>query len=581
MFKSYLLLFLVTVTGLSSTAFAKDGNKNVDLDHVSDAYVQLIQTEHQLLNSELALEVKKSASFESLLANGHASWLENRQQKLVVEILKAKLAAFENFERTATQSLIGSPIMLESLFRPMETDSIKTRAALIEELRTELATLRQAETKLANGIATLSTKDSWAEGYRLRYVRTGNQADVVVAKISLLEQLNTLQKEIDNESVLVSATEQASTFTAAWRRPAKDSISMQLLITQAELQIELGQHHLSKESRRLEALQDLSGRGMANQQTIFESKNRVDAIRELVNEQKNNLSLLKEDLDTSDAGRVYTSLEAVTASGENLTANQSPVSQTDSPTLQSVLNQFELAQAHYLKREATLKGEMYREVLSKLEQVVGTQTQQTSLNRTSSDFSNVLYRGQQRELENYRWKIRKTDLQRDLADAEIALIEESDGLQANDLNMLVSTKNGSSTLVTLPSRFISNDPFGLQTTYSAFAYSSPRFKARRPAFTTRRDFSSVFRPVINRDALSYYAGSGSSRFASSYGKFNRGPLNGSANAGFRTFRPPGVSPFYFPGSPSTFGVNRFGNNSSSIGRSSRIYSSSGPGYRGR
>ena len=577
MFKSYLLLFLVNVTVLSSAAFANDGNKNVKRDHVSDAYLQLIRTECQLIKSGLALEVKKSASFDSLLANGHASWLENRQQKLVVDILKAKLAAFENFEKTAMQSLTGSPIILESLFRPMKTDSIKTRSALIEEL----ATLRQAEAKLANGIATLSSDDSWAEGYRLRYAKTSNQVNVVAAKISLLKQLSALQKEVDNDSALMSATEQASTFTAAWRRPAKDSISMQLLITQAELQIELSQHHLLKESRRLAALQDLAGRGMANQQITFESKNKVNAIRELVNEQKDNLSRLMKDLDASVADHVYTSLEAVTASGENLIADQPLVSQTDLPALQSVLNQFKLGQAHYLKREATLKGEMDREILRKLEQAVGTQTQQTSLNKTSSDFSKVLLSGQQRELENYRWRIRKTDLQRDLADAEIALIKESDGLLANNFNVLVSTRNGSSTLVTLPSRFISNDPYGLQTTYSALAYSSPRFKARRPALTTRGDFSSVFRPVINRDALSYHAGSGSSRYASSYGRFNRGPLSGSAIAGFRTFRPPGVSPFYFPGSPSTFGVNRFGNNSNAIGRSNRIYSSSGPGYHGR
>ena len=254
--------------------------------------------------------------------------------------------------------------------------------------------------------------------------------------------------------------------------------------------------------------------------------------------------------------------------------------------LPSLLNQFELGQATYLKREAILKGEMYREVLSKLEKVVTTQVQQTKFDSTSSEFSNVLVRGQQRELEQYRWKIKKTQLQRDLADAQIALLKESDDPQSDNLNILVSTGISSRVPATLPSRFLSNDPFGLQTTYSAFVYNSPRFRARRPALTsTRGDYRSVFRPVIDRNALSYYRGLGSSHVGSSYGSIgiSRPYAFGSVKAGFREFRPPGQSPFYFPGSPASFGASRFHGSSrySSFGRSSQFYRSAGPGYRSR
>ena len=251
--------------------------------------------------------------------------------------------------------------------------------------------------------------------------------------------------------------------------------------------------------------------------------------------------------------------------------------------LPSVLNEFELGQANYLRSEARLKGEFYREVLSKLEQVVSPQTHQTNVNNSSANFSDVLVRGQQRELEQYRWKIKKTELQRNLADAQIALFKESDASQSDNLNMLVSTRISSRIPVTLPSRFMSSDPFGLQTTYSAFVHSSPRFRARRPALATRGDYSSVFRPVINRSALSYYRGSGSSRFGSSFGGFNNQVHSfGLINAGPRTFRPPGQSPFFFPGSPQTFNFNRL-NSSTRFNsyRSNQIYHSSGPGYYSR
>ena len=202
LFKSYLLFALATVASLSSTAYsavATDGNS----DQVSDAYAQLIQAEHQLLKSELAVEAKKSANFEKLLADGHASWLESRQHKLVVDILKAKLAAYEKFESQATATLTGRKIELESI----ATDSIDARPTTIQELQQQLKSLRQAEAKLANGVATLPADDSWAEGYRLRLALTGDQADVVAAKISLLEQLNALQKETIEASGFVSTTE--------------------------------------------------------------------------------------------------------------------------------------------------------------------------------------------------------------------------------------------------------------------------------------------------------------------------------------------------------------------------------------
>ena len=577
MFKSYLLLVLMTVAGLSSSVSATEID-DVGGDRVSNAYADLIQAEHQLLKSELATEVKKSASFEKLLADGHASWLENRQQKLVVDILKAKLAAYEQFESQAKETLTGRRITFESKFGSMDKNSIQTRLAAIEELKQELTSLRQTEQKLANGIVTLPANDSWAESYRLRHALTGHKANVVAAKIVLLERLNTSQADTNKKSMLVSATEQAATVTTAWKRPSKHSSSMQLLITQAELQIKLSQHHLSNETRRLTSLQELAGRGMTTKRSTVESKSKVDAIKELLQEQQDNLSWLKKDLDAaSSTDHVYTSVKAHPVSSETVIPNQSSPLQTSLPVLPSVLNEFELGQANYLRSEASLKGDYYREVLGKLELAVGTQP--TNVDRSSADFSDVLVRGQLRELDQYRWKIKKTELQRDLADAQIALLKDSDGLQSDNLTMLVSTRLGSSIPVTLPSRFITSDPFGLQTSYSAFVYHSPRFKARRPALATRGDFSSVFRPVINRSALSYYGGSRSSRFGSSHGGFNRG----SFHSGFRTFRPPGLSPFQFPGSPQTFNFNRFHGSShfNSFGRSNRIYHSSGPGYHGR
>ena len=574
------------VAGLSSTAYSAVAMDGPDGDSVSNAYAQLIKAEYQLLKSELAVEAKKSASFEKLLANGHASWLENRQQKLVVDILNAKLAAYKQFESQVMPTLAGGKLKLESKFKSINSDSDELRLELIQELQKELASLRQSEEKLGHGIASLPADDSWAEGYRLRHVLTRHQADVVAAKLMLLERLN-VQSDKVGESEFVSTTNPPVASTTGWKRPTKDSSSMQLLITQAELQVQLSQHHLLNETQRLASMGELSGRGMVTERSMIELKKQVDAIKELLKEQQDNLSWLKKDLEkdvvaSPQTELVYTSISAP-AGEENIKSTKSLATQANSPVLPSVLNQFELSQASYLKREAVLKGEMYGEVLDKLERAVTAQINQTQLNGTSTEFSNVLVRGQQRELEQYRWKIKKTELQRDLAAAQIALLGELNGSQLQVSTLLVSTTINPSYSATLPSRFQSSDPFGLQTTYSAFIYSSPRFRARRPALASRGDYSSVFRPVINRNALSFYRGLESSRFGSSFGGFNRGYYHGSSNVGFRYFRPPGVSPFQFPGSPSTFRFGGYGNSTrfNSIGRSSLIYSSAGPGYYGR
>ena len=518
MFNPYLLLVLMAVTGLSSSACCVDAADNNY--SVSDAYARLIHAQHQLLKSELAVEAKKSDDFESLLAQGHASSLENRQQKLIVDILAAELAAYQPFVSRAMTTLTEAEIKFET----KATDSIEMRRAAIQELQQELTSLRQAETKLGRGLATLSASEPWTQGYRLRHAVTSHQADVVAAKIELLQAMNASENDTYKASKTVSATKPRSTSTAAWKRPAADSTTMQLMITQAELQIQLSQHHLSNEIQQLTGLQELATGGMATDQSIVESKEKVDAIKELLQEQQTTLRRLKKELDTSSqASSVYTSVQG---RPKKLTV------------LQSMLNHFEIGQAKYLKREAILKGEMYREVLSDLEHAVAIQKNQSKIGRTSAEFADVLIRGQQRELEQYRWKIKKTELQRDLAEAEIALLTESGGSRPENVNTLVSTRIKSSTPVLLPSRFVSSDPFGLQTTYSAFAFNSPFFGARRSPLATRGALSSSFRPIINRNALSFYLGLQSFRRSSSFGSFNSAfrPLPGFSSFGASPFR---------------------------------------------
>ena len=276
MFKFFSLFVLVTVASLSSTAYSTTPTEDLGSNSVSSAYARLIEAEHQLLNSELALEATKSARFESLLADGHVSWLENRQQKLVVDILQAELVAYEQFEAQTIETLTDGEVKFELNSGSVKSDSIETqiksRLATIQELQQQLASLRQTEAKLAHGIATLPTSDPWVAGDRLRHAVTGNQANVVAAKIVLLERLNELQNKTNTTSKFVSATEQGSTVTAGWKRPSKDSSSMTLMIAQAELQIKLSQHHLSNDTQRLADLQELAAQGMATNQSLIESQ---------------------------------------------------------------------------------------------------------------------------------------------------------------------------------------------------------------------------------------------------------------------------------------------------------------------
>ena len=551
MSKSSLLFVLLIFVAWSPAAYSDVANADLDRNSVSNAYARLIQAERQLLKTELAVEAKKSADFESLLADGHASWLENRQQKLVVDILRAELAAYEQFESQTMETLTDGEITFASNFGSVK-DSTKTRLETIQELQQELTSLRQAEAKLAHGVMNLPANDPWVMSSRLKNAVTSQQANVVAAKIMLLEQLISQRDKTNESSKFVSATQQGSAFTAAWKRSLKDSSSMKLMIAQAELQIQLSQHHFSNETQRLANIQDLKARGMATEKSMIESKQKVDVIKELLDEQIENLNWLKKDSPASPStDRTYSNVKARPAGDDNAIYKNSPATQSSSTALQSTLNHFGLGQANYLKREAILKGEMYREVLSRLEQAVAFQTNQTRSNGTSADFSNVLISGQQRELEQYRWKIKKTELQRDLASAEIALLEQSGGSQRDNFNILVSAGVNSGSLLTLPSRFHSSDPFGLQTTYSALAFNSPAYKARLPVSSTRSNLSSAFRPIINRDALTLYLGIRSAQLRN----FSRANNFRSFNSGFQSIR--------FGGSPfrSNFHFNSFGRSS--------------------
>ena len=143
MFKSYLLLALTIVAGLSATACSASANEALNTDNVANAYAQLIDAEQQLLQSELAVEARKSASYTKLLASGSASWLENRQQKLVVDILSAKLTAYQEFASQAKATLTGGEIEFESAGK----ESAEMRQTAMQGLQTELTSLRQADSR--------------------------------------------------------------------------------------------------------------------------------------------------------------------------------------------------------------------------------------------------------------------------------------------------------------------------------------------------------------------------------------------------------------------------------------------------
>ena len=362
-------------TGLSLTADSVSAAEAVGKNSVAKAYSRLMHAEHQLLKSELAVEVTKSASFKNLLANGHASWLENRQQQLIVDILSAKLAAYERFETQSHAAMAGGKLKVESKLKSTGQDASEMSQTAMQQLQEELTALQQEKEKLTNVVLSLPGNDPWAEGYRLRNAVASDRVDVVAAKIELLEQLNASRIRTKAASDMVSTAKRASTFTAAWKRPSKDSTSMRLLIIQAELQIKLSQHHLTNETQRLASVQELVGLGMSSQRSVIELKSKVDAIQQLVAEQRDNLNWLKKDLDESpSADGYYTNVKAhkvsVESKTKDITKEKAIVASPDLFVLRSVLSCFELGQANYLRDEANLKGQMYREVLSNLEQAV-------------------------------------------------------------------------------------------------------------------------------------------------------------------------------------------------------------------
>ena len=93
-------------------------------------YDQLLKAEENLLKAELAVENEKLNRLNRLLANGHATWLETRQQKLDVDILSAKLKFFAEYRTTTPQSEIRETMPWHS--------STTANQATLQELKQQL-----------------------------------------------------------------------------------------------------------------------------------------------------------------------------------------------------------------------------------------------------------------------------------------------------------------------------------------------------------------------------------------------------------------------------------------------------------
>ena len=533
------LLFLVATCGQT---FATDSTT------LSLAYQQLLDAQHSLIQNELTLERHRLSNFENLLEQGHASWLETRKQKLTFEKLSARCRTFQEFNDDVQDILRGSDeLSLRWIGNLRFTDlniELSNRIDVSEWseiLSQRLIELRQANAKLAKQIKSLSDLDSWRKPLELELAIKQQKAEVLSAHIRLL----------------------ASTNFAAHPNPSKeanhslDEVSRLALLKQCESHGRLLNHLLQREQFRLDNLKSLAKDGIGSQRDIQSLSDRVHLLQRQ-NDFQDSVAVYLEGVDTKNTQEHYVGLNSKS-------------------TFDWIQNRFDEAEARFQLKSAELDKAMLTEVLTRLESAAAS-----AQSLRPNTLAKKLAEGQQNELNNYRWQIKKAELLMELAESRLNANGTSNAMKGFVFKLpkptqttFASTFAGlgamlsapseptitrfaavshlvdTSLLDVLPSRFLDISSHYRPTSLLDFGKVSQSY--RRPISLKQSSAYARYRDLTRRNmdnARRNYYPALATMARPALPRFEQAYYFGILRPELRSFLPVGQPPWYLPGSPT-------------------------------
>ena len=580
MIRSALIFLAVFVLANPSAVFAEQ-----PIPTQYEPYFTLLQAQKQLHNAQYQSAAHRLRALESLLAEGHASWLEVRRQRLTATNLLAKTNSYNDYVDLAgsvpAQSagdMYQDPAWRDGqlLFTDMHirtgTDfqlEESETVDLIQQLNQNLANQHEQVAKLA-----ASSASSRHQVIQHRLNIASCELAVTQARIGWLQGLDSASQENASDPVSLSDSHAAgnSELTSA-------------AIAQCTAHTAIIEHLTAMEQERLVKVRELQAMTMASQQDVDLLEHKISQLKTM----KEGQGAISQFLETSETQFVS--------------------KQTSSSTVAKLRSRFQKCEAKFQLQSSTNEQQFLREVLNRLELAAQRVAANASFTSTTG-LGSTLRIGQQNEIKGYRDQIRLAELKSKLAECrlEVIKVQEEQGFSselvvlpakpADDLMMALSSLSlthlltvSNSPAPTEPKlvleSIVDRKPIGsLPTIFHDFNINY------RPSQLTSsaRSFSPSYRPNRSRSGASslglgnrshvwtYQHGSGirsrnkvssfsqygsslysGSRYSGSLTHGNRfGPAStrtypfGALDSRFRSFQRAGNPPWLLPGSPTNF-----------------------------
>ena len=425
------LIFLAVSFLASPIAMA--GEQSIPAQY--EPYVALLKAQKQLHNAQYQSAAHRLRTLESLLAEGHASWLEVRRQQLKATNLLAKANLYNEYVDLARSVLAESDGEMHQdpawrdgqlLFTDMHIrtgNDFQLEADQTDEL---IQQLNQELTKQNEQVAKLSA--SWASSRHQAVQHRLNVANcdlaVTKARIGWLQGLDSASQKnafhpvslLDSRRVGNSGSTSELTSAAIALCAAHTAIIEQLT---------------SMEQDRIGKVRELQAMAMASQQDIDLLENKLSKLKDM----KEGQLAISQFLETNKTQFVS--------------------KQTSSSTVAKLRDRFQKCEAKFQLQSSTNEQQFLREVLGRLE--LAAQQVAANVNYgATTELGRSLRVGQQNEIKNYRAKIRLAELKSQLAQSrlEVLKLQEEQGFSSE--LVLSPAKPANELIMTLSSLSLTN-----------------------------------------------------------------------------------------------------------------------------
>lgn len=542
---------------------------------VVNSYIKTLEAQHLLMKTVAAREYSKHASLEELHGNGHATWMEMRQQQLRSSVLQARAKSFGEFVAVSKTAAQQSKISTEDIVgRQRGTIWFTDLAVVFPENRTTTNYLLPLQNLLAQTDQLLVIKRK--EIHERNETRKADQHPSVKRRATIQEKVLLAQEELlATRCSLLRQIAQHWNKTESQDRQTKRTktdygvpnlATFQTIKKQCETHGQLIDHMIKRESSRLLELEKLVSQNMASDSEVTVVANRIESLHERAKKHEVVLAILDKQIQA--------------------TVDSETVKSNDTKRNFDLNLQFILAEAKGHRSTAKLEREMWKEVLIRLETI-----------HAKLPGNSTFAKARTNEIAFYQWKVELSELQEQLAESRmsfcviqkgakpaailampstsVARVPNSDFMFASYVTEKLSDTSSWQSLakinseVTSPISFsgdlIERSPLGLPPLY--FRDLDPSYRPvslvdhRRPLRLTRDQGDNLWKlkrkmtPSILGTKHDY--GTVYSPNRKSLPRFDQPYQNGIIRPEYRRYLTPGQVPWQFPGSPNNLRLKTF------------------------